>query len=250
MFEKLKGLFAPKIVQTPSEFEGLVRVACKVFGAAQEKYGSLAAHALGAFTKGLDDKTLKEWRARKILFEKKAYTRFWDKQDEEFHKGLDHVLLNDLGIIKKGVDPQSNKKSSFWTNMRAGAIYFIAGLILSPVAAIVCKHQLSDLDELLHPNDPKIEVCKEPKSEKAPQKTETKRDSQRAQEETCFRTKSGSPIPLEIGPYGLYDPTREGTLMDMLKAGRSVTFPSDGSTSFCFRPNRSVAPSQRLTWGL
>jgi len=50
----------------------------------------------------------------------------------------------------ENTDPIAARKSSFWTNIRAGAIYFLAGIVASPLFSIVFKKPLDSLDKWLN----------------------------------------------------------------------------------------------------
>jgi hypothetical protein len=57
----------------------------------------------------------------------------------------DHVKA-----AKENTDPKTSGKASFWINMKAGAVYFAAGLVASPVGGILLKKPFDRLDHLVN----------------------------------------------------------------------------------------------------
>jgi hypothetical protein len=149
-------------------------------------------------------------------------------------KSLDDKHTQSVTTLAKNTDPVANNKSSFWINIRAGAIYFIAGLIASPMASIFFKKPMDDLDKWYNGADkPAITQGAPPDAVQLPASPVMEKPKTTAVADP--RPTTLSPVPLALGPAGLYDPAT-GKAPNLLDTSRRFSIIVKKPAAACQRP--------------
>ncbi len=146
--------------------DDIVLNSVSVFRKGKRKYDTAALRAFNVFLNRIEKGEIEYEEARDILKD--------ENKIEDFIARVRKISLSDakarqlaeekdrdrtLALIAKNTDPELNRKSSFRTNIQAGAIYFLAGLVASPFFSIVFKKPIEKFDKWLNgENEPKIEI--------------------------------------------------------------------------------------------
>ncbi len=253
-------------MQRRSVPDDILKDAVAIFRAGERRDDAASQIALGKFLFRFEDGLLTPSKARKFLADNdrvgaligEAKQFLGELQDQDNAKislennarlaRLEQQFSDQLGALKslddkhtqsvttlaKNTDPVANNKSSFWINIRAGAIYFVAGLIASPIGSILLKRPLDDFDKWFNGTDKSaiaqgvapgaVQLPASPVAEKA--KTAAVADPGST---TLF------PVPLALGPAGLYDPAT-GKAPNMLDTSRGISIIVKKSAAACQRP--------------
>jgi hypothetical protein len=128
--------------------EDIILTCVSVFRRKERRNDPAASIAMGRFISSIEGDKLKPEEARILLADEKEISAHIEKVRQTIFKKKD--LRNLVETIYKNTDPIAARKSGFRINIKAGIIFFLAGLFASPLFSIVFKKPLETIDRLIN----------------------------------------------------------------------------------------------------